>query len=127
MSIPKLLLAGTLFCGLPSCAQRTHKADSTDAVSKHPPMATRQETFRFIRAKLLCLARPDSINGTREITFDDPVCRMVITYENRTESIPFAALDGNGYAWDLVTGNAKKGLILRVLILPEGEKVIYNY
>lgn len=80
------------FCSIYSFAQKTQP--------------TKQETFEYLRGKLLSLSTHDGINGVTDVKFDENACVLQIFFENgKWNEIFINNLDANSIAWDIYDPN----------------------
>lgn len=71
---------------------------------------TKQQTFDYLRGKLLSLSTQDGSNGITETSFNDNNCTSTIFYEDKTYSIIFwGNLDANAIGWDIFDPNKGGG------------------
>jgi hypothetical protein len=115
----RLLVSCAFLCfALPALSQapRPRPATNTPATGT----ATKQQTFQFIRGKLLGIPVPGDSTLEVEASTNGDVCSVWLTFEDKTRGlIQFANLDANSLSWKVFEDqNRVKFLVLDMIAKP---------
>lgn len=68
----------------------------------------KQQTFVFLRSKMIGLAVPDLANEVSEVSFDESACVMTVRYRDKTyEEMTLGSLDASSGVWDTFDSSPK--------------------